>query len=387
MSDQTFGISGFVAPGFEPVRAAFEANFNADLELGAGFCLWLEGACVVDLHGGWTDRKRERPWQASTLVPVYSTTKPIAAMIVARTVELAGDRLPLGYETPVAEFWPEFASAGKAAYTIAEVLSHQAGIPGFPEPIDPALWLDPPALSQALAGLAPMWPRGEGSGYHPLTWGYLAGEIARRLDPQGRTLGTILRQDVTHPADRADPIDFYIGLPEAEHVRVAELMRPRELPALGPINPFNTAAFLTTWAAPDRGGAEWRSVEIPSANGIGTARAVARLYSFFAGGLSADGLAVLTDPGVRDAFLRLRVSGYDRVLPFNLSFAAGVMRNGRGVYGPNPGSFGHSGWGGSMALGDPDNHLACAYVMNRQTNQLQSDLRGQRLVSAVYDCL
>ncbi len=371
-------ISGHVAPGFEPVAKAFEANFREDKELGAGFSAWIGEDCVIDLQGGWRERKHEQPWAPDTLVPVFSTTKPIAACVIAMLLARPGAP-PAGFDTPVAEVWPEFAANGKDRITIAQLMAHQAGLPGFREEIDPVLWLDPPALAGEIAQQAPMWPPGEGAGYHPLTWGYLVGELARRLSG-GRTLGTILREEVTHHSPES-PIDFWIGLPDSEHHRVAEMMRPRAMPMLGELNEYKRTAFLTKWAAPDRGGAVWKRIEIPSANGHGTAAATARLYGVF-----ADTLDIGLSDDLRHDFLRSRSDGPDRVLPFEIDFACGVMRNSHGVYGPNPNAFGHSGWGGSMALGDPDRQLSLAYVMNRQSNHLQGDPRARRLVEAVYGC-
>ncbi|MEM1105243.1 MAG: serine hydrolase domain-containing protein [Pseudomonadota bacterium] len=367
-------ISGYAHPDFEPVRARLQAQFDAGEELGAGFAVWRSGDLVVDLVGGWADRGRTQPWRSDTLVPVFSTTKPISALMVALALERAGPDVT--YETPVSEIWPEFAARGKHKVTVAEILSHQGGLPGFAEPIDPDGWLDPPAIVALLEDAEPLWPPGQGSGYHPLTWGYLAGELVRRLD--GRSLGTLLRDEVTGPHG----IDFWIGLPDAEHGRVAEVKRPSALAELGPPNPFNRAAFLTPWAAPKRGGAEWKRIEIPSANGHGTAAATARLYGAYAGtldvGLSQDTFAALTAS---------RCIGRDRVLPYEIDFAAGVMRNTQKVYGPNPRSFGHSGWGGSLAFADPDGHLSAAYVMNRQSNILQGDPRPRALIAALYECL
>lgn len=369
-------ISGYVAPGLEAVREAFAANFEAGEELGAGFAAWKGDELIVDLHGGWTDRAKTKVWDEATLVPVFSTTKPISALVIALLIDRAGPEVT--YETPVSTVWPEFAAQGKGDITLAEMLSHQAGLPGFVEEIDPELWLDPLALAARLADQTPMWTPGDGSGYHPLTWGYLAGELARRLDAQGRSLGTVLREEITG----ANEIDFWIGLPASEHARVAEMKRPTALPELGPLNEFKRAAFMTKWSAPNRGGAIWKEIEIPSANGHGTAAATARLYGAFAGtldiGLSAETFAALTAS---------RCHGQDRVLPFVIDFAAGVMRNSETVYGPNPASFGHSGWGGSLGFGDPDRGLSAAYVMNRQSNILQGDPRALRLVSALYDCL
>lgn len=371
-----FPISGFTAPGFEPVQEAFEANFAEDAELGAGFAVYLEGQLIVDLNGGFADRGKAHAWTDETIVPVYSTTKPIAALVLASVIEA----LPAGYETPVSDLWPEFAAHGKETVTIAQMVSHQAGLPGFVEPIDPALWLDPEACAAALAPLAPLWEPGTAHGYHPLSWGYLIGEVVRRID--GRTLGTILREDIAGPAG----IDFQIGTPASEHHRVAEIMRPRALPDLGEINDATRAAFLTKWAAPDRGGAIWREIEIPSANGIGSAKAVAELYGIYAHGGRLRGETVISDSAF-ESLIESRVRGQDLVLPYVTEFAAGVMRNNIGLYGPNPETLCHSGWGGSLALGDPDRHLSAAYVMNRQSNSLQADPRATRLIQAVYGCL
>ncbi len=369
-------VSGFTAAGFGAVREAFEQNFADGLEHGASFAAWLGDELIVDLRGGFSDRAGTREWDERTLCPVYSATKPIAALIVARLVE----RGALDYDAPIADYWPEFAANGKASITVAEGLSHQAGLPGFPDPIDAALWLDPPALSARLAQLPPMWGRGEGSGYHPLTWGYIAGELVRRVST--RSLGAILREDVCAPLD----IDFWIGLPETEHGRVAELLKPKAAAEFPHKNAETRAAFLTPWAAAPRGSTEWRKTEIPSANGHGTAPAMARLYSAFAQ-RGRIGEARIIAPVTWDELTRERVQGEDRVLPGRVAFGAGVMRNLPLIYGPNPETLCHSGWGGSGAFGDPDTGLAGAYIMNRQGTHLLEDARRSRIIDALYASL
>jgi CubicO group peptidase (beta-lactamase class C family) len=368
--------SGYVAPGFETVREAFERNFEDGLELGAGFAALRDGEVIVDLCGGKTDRKGESDWTDRTLCPFFSTTKPVASLVVALLV----DRGQVDYDRPLADYWPAFAAEGKGDITVAEALSHQGGVPGFPDPIDPDLWLDPPALSAALAELKPMWKPGEGSGYHPLTWGYLAGELVRRVD--GRTLGTVLREDICQPLG----IDFWIGTPESEHARCAQMMKPKEPTKFGPQNEALKAAFLSPWAAPARGGPDWRKAEIPSANGHGTALAAARLYSAFAlrGRI---GESRLFSEATWLELTRERVSGPDRILPGPVAFGAGVMRNLPLIYGPNPATLCHSGWGGSGALGDPDTGVSAAYVMNRQGSHLLEDARRSRIIEALYACL
>jgi len=369
-------IAGRVADGFERVTAAFEQNFASGDDLGAGFCAIYQGQVVVDLWGGFRDRAGVAAWTEDTLVPVYSTTKAIAALVIATLVS-AG---LFDYETRVAAVWPEFGAAGKADVTIGQALSHQAGLPGFAMPIDPGLWLDPPALAAALAALAPMWPPGTASGYHALTWGYIAGEIARRVS--GRTLGAILREDICSPL----AIDFQIGLPAADDARCADMQRPKALPNLGAANDFKRAAFLKPWSQPNRTGPEWRRAEIPSANGHGTARAVAQLFAAFAesGRIGAERVI---DAITYAQATASRIEGDDLVLPYRMDWAAGLMRNNNLAFGPNKSALGHFGWGGSMGLADPARRLSAGYVMNRQSNALLGDARAARLIAALYACL
>ncbi len=369
-------ITGHVAQGFEPVREAFARNFADDLELGAGFAVWRGDDLIVDLVGGYADRTKANAWDERTLTPVYSTTKPVAALVVAMLV----DQGRLDYDAPVADVWPEFAAEGKGAITLGEALSHQAGLPGFADPIDAGLWLDPPALAAELAKRPPMWGRGEGLGYHPLTWGYIVGEVVRRAS--GRTVGTILREDVCGPLG----IDFWLGLPESEHDRVAQVMKPKEPTRFGERNEALKAAFLVPWAVANRGGAEWRMTEIPSANGHATAKALARLYSAYALRGRIGGQRLFSEE-TWEELTRPRVSGPDRILPGRVAFGAGVMLNAPLIYGPNPDTLCHSGWGGSGAFGDPALGLAGGYVMNRQGSDLLRDDRRSRLIDALYGCL
>ena len=275
-------VEGFVAPGFERVREVFEVGL-AD-ELGAGLAAIRDGDVVVDLWGGWADRGRTRAWSRDTIVPVYSTTKGVSALVMALLV----DRGLLDYETPVASLWPAFGVHGKDRVTVAQTLAHQAGVPGFLAPIDPDLWLDPPACAAAIAALEPLWPPGSASGYHPLTWGYIAGELALRAG--GRSLGTVLREEICEPLG----LDFRVGTPESEHARCAEIKKPTQGGDFGEITPPRKAAFFSKWAAPVRGSAQWRRIEIPSANGHGTALAVARIYEAYATGGVINGARVIS---------------------------------------------------------------------------------------------
>lgn len=368
-----------VCPGrFAAVRDAFAANFEAGAELGARFSLVEAGEVVIDLWAGFADRARTRAFDATTLTPVFSTTKAVAALMIARLAD-AGK---LDYGQAVADLWPDFAQAGKGRITVEQVMSHQAGLSGFPDQMDPALWFDWDAICAKLAAMAPLWPPGTASGYHPITFGYLAGEIFRRVD--GRSMGTALREDLAGPLE----LDLWIGLPDAEHDRVAELQRPTTLAKFGDHNAATKAAFLTPWASPaGRGQAEWRRIEIPSANGHATAPALARLMGALANQGWLDGEMVLSPPLIAEA-ARERIRGRDLVLPFEMSWGAGFMRNATvKVWGPGEGTFGHSGWGGSCCFADPERRLAGAYVMNKQSADLLGDPRPGRLVDAVYAAL
>ena len=377
MTDQP-PVEGLCNERFAPVRAAFEANFAEGLELGARFTLMVDGEVVVDLRGGFADRGRTRPFAEDTLTPVFSTTKALASLMIARLV----DQGRLDYGQPVADVWPEFAQAGKGAITLVQALSHQAGLPGFLEPMDPALWFDWDAICAKLAAMAPMWPPGTASGYHPVTFGYIAGEIFRRVD--GRTLGTALREDIAGPLG----LDLWIGLPDAEHPRVAEMERPKTLPDFGEITDARRAAFLTKWASPGgRSTADWRRAEIPSANGHATAHSLARLMSGLACDGALDGVTLLS-PATISLASKEQISGHDLVLPFWVNWGAGFLRSGAmGFYGPDTDAFGHSGWGGSCAFADPFSRVSAAYVMNRQSAALLADPRATRLIEAAYQAL
>ena len=371
-------IHGLCPERFAAVRAAFEANFAAGQELGARFSLVQRGELVVDLWAGFADRQRTKPFDERTLTPVFSTTKAVAALLIARLVD-AGK---LDYAQPVADVWPEFAQAGKGEITIEQVMSHQEGLSGFPEEMELSLWFDWDAVCARLAAMAPLWPPGSASGYHPITFGYLAGEIFRRVD--GRTMGTALREDLAGPFG----LDLWIGLPDAEHGRVADLQRPSGLPNFGEINAATKAAFLTPWSSPaGRGQAEWRRIEIPSANGHATAPALARLIGALANDGWLDGETILSPALIAEAS-RERIHGQDLVLPFVMSWGAGFMRNSAvKVWGPGEQTFGHSGWGGSCAFADPQTGLAGAYVMNKQSTDLIGDARARRLIEAAYAAL
>jgi CubicO group peptidase (beta-lactamase class C family) len=372
-------ISGVCPPHLSAVKDAFAANFvdapDGLNEQAARFSVVIEGEVVVDLWAGDADPREKTPFTDRTLVPVFSTGKAVMAILMASAVE----RGKLAYEEKVAHLWPTFAARGKADVTVAQLLSHQSGLPGFSETVEPSIWFDRQAVLDRLAAQAPMWPPGSGSGYHPITVGYLANEVFRLAD--GRTLGRAMAEDLARPFG----LDLWIGLPEAEHGRVAALRKPSKATDLGVIDAIKTAAFLDKGSAPGgRGSAEWRSIEIPSANLHGTALDLARIMSVVANDGMLDGKAVLSK-GVLAEATRERVAGQDKVLPFVMSWAAGFTRNaGLDIFGPNPEAVGHCGWGGSCAFADPAKKLSAAYAMTRQSPYLIGDPRAQRLIGALY---
>jgi len=360
------------------VREVFDGHFAQGLELGARFALAMDGEIVIDLMGGWADRAETKPFGPDTLTTLFSTTKAVAALMIARLVGQGR----LAYETRVAEVWPDFAAAGKGDLTVEQVLSHQGGLCGLEAPWTPAEWFDWDAVCARLAAMTPLWVPTSASGYHPVTFGYLAGEIFRRVD--GRTLGRALREDIAEPLG----LDLWIGLPDAEHARCAEMRRPPAVPEFGEITLPRRLAFLSPWSSP--GGVPvdvYRRAEIPSANGYASAPALARLMAI----LACDGVLGgqrFLPVGLAAEASRPRISGQDLILPYEISWGAGFIRNqGLDIYGPGAGSFGHSGWGGSCTFADPERGLSGAYVMNRQSAELISDRRSRALIAAVYAAL
>ncbi|NEX92998.1 serine hydrolase domain-containing protein [Caulobacter sp. 17J65-9] len=371
-------IHGTCPDRFARVKDAFAANFTEGAELGARFAVAIDGQVVIDLWGGYADRPKTKAFGPDTLTPVFSTTKAVTALMIATLVEQG----KLDYEQRVAELWPEFGQAGKDRLTVAQVMSHQAGLPGFARSQDPSIWFDREAVLRELCAQAPMWEPGTASGYHPVTIGYIAGEIFRRAD--GRSVGQALREDFAVPCG----LDLWIGLPESEHARCADMQKPPAAPSLGELDPIKTAAFLDKGSSPGgKGTAEWRKIEIPSANGHATAPALARFMSVIANGGRIDGRQVLSPPTLAHA-IKERIFGQDKVLPYKLSWAAGFLRNKAiKIYGPGELSVGHSGWGGSCAFADPETRVSGGYVMNKQSPHLIGDPRAVRLIDAFYAAL
>jgi CubicO group peptidase (beta-lactamase class C family) len=391
-------IDGEVAPGFERVRDVFEANFADGGEVGAAFSAYHRGRKVVDLWGGVADAETGAPWGEDTLVLVFSTTKGATAVCANRLVQEG--RLDL--DAPVARYWPEFEQAGKGDIPVRWLLSHQAGLAWCEAEMTTAEALSWDPVVTALAAEAPHWEPGSQHGYHAITFGWLVGEVIRRIT--GTSVGTHLRADVCDPLG----LDLWIGLPEEQDHRVAtvinfvppdvtvdRLRHPEGDPTaqlmsqfIGPDTVLGKALFSPGFALAD--GALWgsrqlRAAEIPSANGVTDARSVARMYAACIG--EVDGVRLLTPEQLAAATTR-QTTGPDTVLfGFDIQFGLGFMLHSSLLAIGGPASFGHFGAGGSMGWADPEADLAFGYVMNRMDLGLAGDLRSFNLVGACYEAI
>ncbi|MEU9853544.1 serine hydrolase domain-containing protein [Streptomyces sp. NPDC047974] len=382
-------IHGEVRSGFEPVREAFAANFAQRGDIGAAVCVYRHGRPVVDLWGGVADPETDRPWTRDTLQLVYSATKGATATAVHMLVE----RGLLDLDAPVASYWPEFAANGKAGIPVRWLLSHQAGLASIDEPLPVADALAWDPMTVALAAQRPQWIPGAAHGYHGRTWGWLVGEVIRRVS--GRTPGRFFADEIAAPLG----LDFHIGLPASERARVSRMayrgpsadltavpaeavpeeLREQVAAWRDPDSLGNRAFAVTDPAAIDFDSPEVQAAELPSSNGIGTAHSLARMYAATIG--EVDGVRLLT-PTTLAAATQEQANGKDRVMLRPSRFGAGYMlpTHGNPMTGPN--AFGHSGRGGSLAFADPDHGLAFGYVMNHIVGG-SDDERAAALVEAV----
>jgi CubicO group peptidase (beta-lactamase class C family) len=376
------GMNGQVAKGFERVRDAFAGNFSRGddyQEVGAAVCVYLKGKPVVDLWAGHRDKAKTQPWTADTLINVWSTTKGLTATALALLV----DRGLVRYHDKVSTVWPEFAQSGKGSITIAQLLSHQGGLSGFVEPTSIEDQYDWDLMVRRLARQAPAWEPGTQNSYHAMTFGWLAGEIVRR--GAKRPFGEFVRAEI---CDKLGA-DFFVGLPAQSESRVAEMIGPR--------NPVDTSAMPLPDVArmalenplqdPSRPNTSaWRRAEIPAANGQASARGVARLYAALADRGEFEGTRLLS-PATIGQMTVVQTERTDLMLGFAPCWAMGFATNRVGIYGPNPKSFGHSGWGGSFGFADPDLGLSVGYVMNQMGADLVGDPRTTPLCKEIYASL
>jgi CubicO group peptidase (beta-lactamase class C family) len=375
-------IDGHCDERFAGVRAAFERNFTDLGDLGASVAVVVDGETVVDLWGGHLDHSRTTEWQRDSIVNVYSTTKGMVALCAHMLV----DRGQLDLDAPVARYWPEFAAAGKERIPVSMLLNHKAGMAAFRDRITLDELCDWDGACARLAGQEAWWEPGTATGYHAVTYGFLVGEVIRRID--GRSVGRFFAEEVADPLD----VDFHIGLPVSEHHRVAPLADPpgvdngpagftAALPEIGRAAMGNQPVSTKI-----SNSASWRSAEIPGANGHGNARALARVYGVLACDGERDGVRLLG----REAIDRAREpqnSGMNLVLGMELEWRLGFMSNTAGSYGPSPTAFGHGGMGGSHGFADTDSRVGFSYTQNEIRLGADPDLRSYLLAQAVYASL
>ncbi|MEO8044925.1 MAG: serine hydrolase domain-containing protein [Spartobacteria bacterium] len=367
------------------IRPLFEENFARFGELGAAVSIWQNGRSLLELHGGFRDARSEEPWTSHTIVLFWSATKGLGSACLLQVLQEQAIRL----EQRVAEFWPEFAQSGKGEVTLAQLLSHQAGLAALDEPAEIS---DHAAVVRALEKQAPLWPPGSAHGYHARTFGFLLDELVRRID--GRSLGLYWRENFAEPLD----LDIWIGLPEEENARAASVYPAK---ASGP----PTDPFYKSLTTPDslqrrvfsspRGlnavsamnDPANRAHSLVSLGGIGSARALGKFYAMLANGGELDGHRFFSAETI-NLMTSTLASGPDKVLLIPTAFSAGFMKDpvqaSVRIFGPAPTAFGHPGAGGSHAFADPENRLSFAYVMNQMAQRVLPNAKSLRMVAALY---
>jgi CubicO group peptidase (beta-lactamase class C family) len=384
-------VEGECKSRFDRVKQAFIENFERRGEIGAAVAVTVGGRPVVDLWAGHADAARTRPWRDNTIVNVYSTTKGLCALCAHRLA----DQGKLDFEAPVAKYWPEFAAAGKSSMPVKYLLSHRAGLAAIRVPLKPEDLFSWEKATSELARQEPWWQPGTKHGYHALTFGWLVGEVVRRIS--GKSLGTYFHDEIAGPLDA----DAYIGFGAELDARVADII-PAPPPKPGESNRFmemmKDPESVTAKAinnppnaiAPEVVNSRaWRGAEIPGANGHSTARALARIYGTLACGGELDGVKIISSASLPRCYTE-QSKGMDEVLKFPTRFSLGYMLSQPGAQlGPNQRSFGHPGAGGSLGFADLDAKVGFGYVMNQMGDAAASliDPRCSALIDAVYASL
>lgn len=381
-------VHGFVSSGYEVVREAFAENFSRRREVGAACCVYHKGEKVVDLWGGVRNKATGEPWAEDTMALVYSATKGLAAM----TLAIAHSRGWLDYDELVCNYWPEFAQNGKERITVRQLLSHQAGLFAFDEPVGKSVVADLDLLASVLARQKPAWEPGTRQAYHAVTIGFYEGELLRRIDPQHRSLGQFFQDEIASPLG----LDFYIRLPESiPDSRLAPLVDPsfaemlfgfpiRLTPSVWNPRSNIRRALMGSEFPHDEQHIYARNLEVPAGGGVGTARALARAYSVFATGgrelgLRSETLQQLSAPAIPAAH-----GFYDECMKAEVEFSLGFMKTNAGFPFGHPGSFGAPGAGGSLGFADPQAQIGYGYIPNRKSVALAGDPRDLAIRNALY---
>ncbi|MBI2202834.1 MAG: beta-lactamase family protein [Candidatus Rokubacteria bacterium] len=365
-------VHGHCEPAFEPLRSAIGDILAAGSEVGVALAVSVDEQPVVDVWAGHMDAARTRPWRVDTIVNLYSIGKAVSAVCALRLVDAGA----LDLDAPIARYWPEFAQAGKARIPVRHLLTHQAALPAVGPALESEAVLQWDVMAEALAAQAPWWPPGERHGYHVNTQGFLLGEVVRRVT--GKTLGAYLRDEIAGPAG----IDFFVGLGSGLDARCADVLPAAPSPegdelrrqldvdpaTLSGVTRMRVNAYRNP---PELSGMgivntrRWRAAEVPSTNGHGHARAVARLYAALAGDGDIGGVHLLS-PEIIAMAIDEQVYAGNMVLQRPTRFGLGFqLTQPERRLGPNPRAFGHFGAGGSLGFADPDTRLAFGYVMNQ----------------------
>lgn len=361
-------IHGITQARFRAVRDAFAANFCDYGEVGAAVCVYVGGRCVVDLWGGIADLTTGTSWAEDTLQYVFSTTKGFTATCAHLLVQ----RGELDLDAPVADYWPEFSASGKQHIPIRWLLSHRAGLPALDTPIPLADALTWHPMITALAAQRPLWPPGSTHGYHAQTFGWLVGEVIRRIT--GRTPGTFFADNIATPLN----LDAYIGLPPAHRHRVGRLIEPPT-----EVHTDSTAlrrASAVTTPHIDPNDPRIHAAEIPSSNGITTARSLARFYNAV---IDSTGDYPLLTPATVSIATTVQSDGLDQTLGVPTRFGLGYALPSATFPIFGAGSFGHGGRGGSLGCAHPPTCTAIGYVMNQMRSGLTTDRRFANLAIAI----
>jgi len=369
-------IEGICHSKFQAAADAFQGNFDRGADVGASFCVTIEGEVVVDLWGGYADAARTRPWTKDTIVNVYSTTKTMTAL----TALLLADRGVIDFEAPVAKYWPEFAAAGKAAVKVSHLMSHSAGLSGWKEPLTAQDLYGWDRACALLAAQMPYWMPGSAAGYHALTQGHLVGEVVRRAT--GKSLGTVFREEIAQPLG----VDFHIGLPASEDHRVADIIPQTEpSPDALLISELTLNMFMNPpRVLDDVNSRAWRAAEIPAGNGHGNARSIAEAHSILANGGAAKGKRFMSEAGCRAA-LAPQTRGLDIITGMDFQFGLGFGLPSSVLETKNPNTIFWGGHGGSLAVIDMDAHTTFGYAMNKMSHGgTVGDARSRDPIAAIW---
>lgn len=388
-------VSGKCDPKFERVREEFERNFKEREEVGASVCVTLEGETVVDLWGGTADLDTGEPWKEDTVSVVFSSTKGATALCA----HILASRGLLDIDAPVVEYWPEFGRAGKENITVKMLLNHQAGLPHVRKPLRQGAYYDWDIMVHALEEQEPFWDPGTRHGYEFVVFGWLVGEVVRRVS--GKSLGRFFQDELAQPLG----LDFWIGLPEEIEPRVSKIIMfdfkqmmdtPFMRVALADTNSIQGLALFNDGGTLTVDGVDSRAIhaaEIGGAGGITNARGLAGMYAPIACGGSLKGVNLVDGDTLARMAAVSSSTGQDMTLLIPIRFSLGFIKSHDNRRQPpgmqdsvilSEGAFGHPGAGGSIGFADPRERMSFGYMMNKMGPGLGLNPRGQSLVDAVY---